>query len=263
MNGSRKLFQIATNWNRNTVTSPGSIIGSAIRPKIRHSPAPSMRAGLEHVVGHGRGGVDPGQVDAVRADDAAAAAPTSTCWSGRPWPAAGTAGSARITPRHQHAGQQDVEDQPPGRGSGTSPARSRLSAGDGRRQQRADAGVQRGVGHPPPEDAVAVGGQVARRCRDSRVPGRERERGEQLAARSWSRRPAPRPPAAGSTARRAAAATVGTSAIRRRSGGRCAVPGVVPAAGAALRTASDVIVLLLPEGARSRPAAGSRRTARA
>lgn len=39
-----KLFQIATNWNRNTVTSPGAIIGTAMAAKIRSSPAPSMRA---------------------------------------------------------------------------------------------------------------------------------------------------------------------------------------------------------------------------
>ncbi|MNO06219.1 hypothetical protein D3C81_2279170 [compost metagenome] len=44
MYGSMKLFQMATNWNRKTVTRPGIIIGVAMRVKMRHSLAPSVRA---------------------------------------------------------------------------------------------------------------------------------------------------------------------------------------------------------------------------
>ena len=39
-----KLFQMATNWKRKTVNSPGSSIGVAMDAKIRHSEAPSVRA---------------------------------------------------------------------------------------------------------------------------------------------------------------------------------------------------------------------------
>ena len=41
--GSRKLFQIATNWNRNMVTSAGDMIRSATVRKILNSLAPSIR----------------------------------------------------------------------------------------------------------------------------------------------------------------------------------------------------------------------------
>ncbi len=44
MNGSRKLFQLPTNWSMKIVTMPGSIMGSPIEVKIRNSLAPSMRA---------------------------------------------------------------------------------------------------------------------------------------------------------------------------------------------------------------------------
>ena len=43
MNGSRKLFQIATNCSSSTVISPGSMTGAAIERKILNSPAPSIR----------------------------------------------------------------------------------------------------------------------------------------------------------------------------------------------------------------------------
>jgi hypothetical protein len=38
------LFQIVTNWNRKIVTRAGTIIRVAIEPKMRRSPAPSIRA---------------------------------------------------------------------------------------------------------------------------------------------------------------------------------------------------------------------------
>ncbi|MNP72735.1 hypothetical protein D3C76_1693440 [compost metagenome] len=44
MYGSMKLFQIATNWKRNTVTRPGAIMGIATCANVRSSPAPSVRA---------------------------------------------------------------------------------------------------------------------------------------------------------------------------------------------------------------------------
>ena len=44
MNGSRKLFHTATNWNRKIVTSPGTIIGTAIRANSRPSRQPSTLA---------------------------------------------------------------------------------------------------------------------------------------------------------------------------------------------------------------------------
>ena len=44
MNGSRKLFHTATNWNRKIVTRPGVIIGTAIRANSLPSGQPSTRA---------------------------------------------------------------------------------------------------------------------------------------------------------------------------------------------------------------------------
>ena len=60
--------------------------------------------------------------------------------------------------RHQHARQQDVED----RLSAAEAYCQGVAAerGDGGRQQGADARVEGGVAHPPPVEAVAVGGEV-------------------------------------------------------------------------------------------------------
>ena len=124
MYGSRKLFQIATNCSRKTVTSPGTIIGSAIERNSRSSPAPSIRPASSVSVGHRGRRVDAAEVDAERADDAGQ--------QHRPV----RAGEPRLRQqqvlrdgeddlRHQHAGEQDVEQRARGRGSGTWPARSR------------------------------------------------------------------------------------------------------------------------------------------
>ena len=140
--------------------------------------------GLDHVTGHGRGGVDPGEIDAVRGED-----------EGQQHGRVGVRqvrlrqqqvlGDREDHRRHQHTRHQNAED---GLAAPEAVHRERVAADrrDGRRQEGAETGVQGRVAHPLPVDAVAVGVEIPHVLGEAGA-GQEGEGGEQLAARLGGR----------------------------------------------------------------------------